>query len=135
MTWASYQKILTAFVVLLILSFYDVLLDTLLHLLHVAFEMVEYALEEGIEHKFHTERHTAQVITIYTLFFIGCILAYRIYLVFPLWYKRSKNYVIEHWIHYRVQFRHFWSALSILEKIKWGVILCVALYIASWFVM
>lgn len=82
------------------------------------FELLEFTLDEIIEHFFHTSRHTTQVIVFYIMMGLFILIAYRIFVhskklyfiirhEFPDWRIQQKERVLEHWL-----------SLSIGKKLK-----------------
>ncbi|WP_031432574.1 hypothetical protein [Methylomarinum vadi] len=55
------------------------LIHTLFELLHALFELIEVTLDEIVEHLFHTDRHTTQIIVFYLMWAMVLYPAYRMF--------------------------------------------------------
>jgi PilZ domain len=94
------------------------LLEIFLHMLHLAFEVVESGLDHFIEHHFHTGTHDTQVIVFYVLVTVGLVALYFLGHMAPsafvhlgkilhLWWSRKKSSCL-----------YFWGQQTGLDKIK-----------------
>lgn len=52
---------------------------TIFVLLHALFELIEVTLDDIVEHLFHTDRHTTQIIVFYLIWAIVLYSAYRLF--------------------------------------------------------
>jgi hypothetical protein len=76
------RKLLIRFILIsLVITLYDVMLDALLSVLHIAFELLEFTLEELIELVFHATRKQSQVVVFYLLWLIFIYGLYRVWRV------------------------------------------------------
>jgi len=138
----KYVDLLVAGIVALAVVFYDVsleliaeLLHLLLETLHNMFEFLELAIEHTIEHAFHTEHHTSQIITFYILVVLGIVLLRWLWRVVPDWYRGMLRVVRQTWIRRKIEMEIYWLSLTLRYKIT---LICTALgvaYLASFFVM
>jgi hypothetical protein len=94
------------------------LLEIILHILHIAFEVVESGLDHFIEHQFHTNTHDTQVIVFYALVTPALVALYFLGRKIPsaavqlgkdllLWWSRKKSSCL-----------YFWGQQTGLGKIK-----------------
>lgn len=115
----AYRKVLLFFIVgVLLLGFYDVLLHGLLYIIHYIFEWIELALEEIIEHLFHTSRQQTQLIVFYILFILGGIGLYRLWLVLLVYSRRLKERLIDTGKQYQQSMHSYWHEQTVIKKIK-----------------
>lgn len=82
------------------------------------FEVLELALDEVVEHLFHTSRHTTQVIVFYIMWglFIGT--AYWLYRYSKRLYFNAKTEFPDWWFKTREQVTLNWQELPFSKKIK-----------------
>jgi hypothetical protein len=114
------RKILIRFILIgLVITMYDVMLHSLLIVMHLAFEWFELALEHLIEHIFHTTRHQSQVIVFYLLCLIGLTLLYCLWRALPGLYNRFKTRLLAAGSQYKPYIAGYWRALSLPQKTKW----------------
>jgi len=128
--------------VALAVVFYDVSLELIVELLHLLletlhnmFEFFELAIEHTIEHLFHTEHHTSQIITFYILLALGIVLVRWLWRVLPHWYRCMLQMVRQTWMRRKIEMEIYWLSLTLRYKIT---LICTALgvaYLASFFVM
>lgn len=71
--------------------------EMLIDCLHSVFEVIEFSLDWLIEHLFHTDRHTTQVIVFYLLFAIVAYAAYRLIRCLWAWAFAVKKQMAETW--------------------------------------
>ncbi len=136
--------ILTA--VVTVLAIPDVVFDLLsgllhflfvniLHFIHLAFEVIELALDHLIEHLFHTDLQQTQLIVFYIMLSIGLLGLYCLWRTLPPFCRRCKNSKIDYWSRKKASLRYYWKEQSLSNKIKWlaiGVAVLV-LYISFGF--
>jgi hypothetical protein len=92
MTSLANRKLLIQFILIgIVITMYDVMLHSFLTIVHIAFEWFELALEELIEHIFHTNRQQSQIIVFYLLWSIALFGFYRLWRALPGFYKRFKK--------------------------------------------
>ncbi len=92
--------------------------DLMLELLHSIFELVEFTLDSLVEHLFHTDRHTSQVIVFYLLLSLLAVTAYQTIRRFRLWYAQSKAYFLNTGRRIDMVWRDYWLHSAFLEKAK-----------------
>ncbi len=120
-----------------VIVFYDVFLSFLialphsfLLLLHYMFEFCEHTLDMIIEHLFHTDPHTTEIIVFYIMaFIIGCILLKFIMVLPDLCckiYGRLSNYCEQK----KATVLNEWRNQPSIKKFKWG-----SVFMASTIVM
>jgi PilZ domain len=94
------------------------LLEIILHILHLAFEVVESGLDHFIEHHFHTGTHETQVIVFYVLVTVGlvalCFLGRKI----PSAVVRLRKGLLLWWSRKKSSCFYFWGQQTDLDKIK-----------------
>ena len=96
MTSLANRKILIQFILIgIVITLYDVMLHSFLTIVHLSFEWFELALEELIEHIFHTSRQQSQLIVFYLLWLIALYGFYRLWRALPGIYNRSKEQLLE----------------------------------------
>jgi len=114
------HKILLRLILIgLALTMYDVMLHGLFSVAHIAFEWIELALEELIEHLFHTDRRQSQFIVFYLLWLIGLYGLYRLWRVLPGFLNRSKEQLVAAGLQYKSAMNRYWKEQSSIQKIKW----------------
>lgn len=110
-------------VILLILAgiviiLYDVILHSLFMLLHIGFEWFEFALEEIIQHLFHTSRQQSQLIVFYLLLSIALYAAYRLWRALPGFYRRLRENLLTAGSVHKTRASLYWQDQSAIRKIK-----------------
>lgn len=84
------------------------LIHTLFELLHALLELIEVALDEIVEHLFHTSPHATQIIVFYLLWAMALYPAYRLFRyckrrivewkqAIPCWCKDKKEQAASNW--------------------------------------
>jgi hypothetical protein len=101
-----------------LLGLFHHLLVIILHILHLGFEFVEYNLDHFIEHTFHTELHTTQVIAFYTLLTLGIGILYLLWRVVPPAIQRLYKNQIAFWIRKKASVLYYWHGQTFADKIK-----------------
>ena len=92
MTSLANRKILIQFILIgIVITMYDVMLHSFLTIVHITFEWFELALEELIEHIFHTSRQQSQIIVFYLMWLIALYGFYRLWRALPGFYNRFKE--------------------------------------------
>lgn len=109
---------------------YGVLHYLLVHFLgfiHIAFEFLEIALDNIIEHLFDTDLHETQVIVFYILvsFFLAGL--YWLWRTLPNFYRKCKKRQIIYWSRKKANLLLYWREQSLFEKIKVAIIGLVAI--------
>lgn len=114
------RKLLSLFILIwLVITMYDVMLHSLFLVMHYVFEWVEFALEQVIEHIFHTTRQQSQIIVFYLLWFMALCILYRLWRALPGLYNRFKTQLTAACLQYKPDIAGYWRALSSMQKIKW----------------
>lgn len=120
MTSFANRKILIQFILIgIVITLYDMMLHSLLLIVHFAFEWLELALEELIEHIFHTNRQQSQIIVFYLLWLIALFLLYRLWRALPGFYNRSKERLLVTSSQYKSYISSYWKEQSSIQRIKW----------------
>lgn len=136
------------FIALLLLSlvFYDLTMELLTEIVHLFFELLfelfewfELGIEEIIEHLFHTEHHTSQIVTFYVLLMIGGFFFYGLWQLLPRLYHHLmivvKREALKTWVRRKTEWELYWLTLDLPYKIFMGVIAVGVVYLALFFVM
>jgi hypothetical protein len=114
------RKILVQLILFgLIIALYDVLWDSLLSILHIAFEWLELGIEELLEHIFHTNRQQSQLITFYLLWSMALYGFYRLWRVLPGLYSDFKEWLLATGRQYQSHLCRYWSERTSIQKTKW----------------
>ncbi len=94
------------------------LVEILGHAAYLIFEYLELWLDHVIEHAFHTDLHTTQVIVFYIL--LSCCLTalYFIGRTLPAAYLRLANHQRRFWSRKRASMLYYWSEQSTANKLK-----------------
>lgn len=107
------------------IALYDTVMDVVLNilhllfeLLHIAYEWLELGIEHGIEHAFHTSRHGSQIITFYVLLLLASLLIYWLWRVLPSCYKRLLQFAQYAWERRKTECQAYWLSLPFGHKIK-----------------
>jgi hypothetical protein len=113
--------------VLVVLFFYDVLWDlclSVLHslamLLHFLFEFCEHALDVFIEHVFHTDPRTTEIIVFYIMAGVIAAISLRLVLAIPYWYCQICESIKAYWFKKKLELVTLWQVQPITQKVKWG---------------
>ncbi|MDT8406089.1 MAG: hypothetical protein RQ715_02455 [Methylococcales bacterium] len=123
---AGLRRGIWALLTVVLISAPDLIMDTLVWLLshalealHLAYELIEFLLDEGIHHLFHTDRHSTQVIVFYLMLALYTSLGYvtvkRATVVFHKTRQSSRLF----WQRQRTEWREYWRESSWRQKIKW----------------
>jgi len=122
------RKILIQFILIgIVIMMYDVMLHSLFSIVHIAFEWIELALEELIEHIFHTNRQQSQIIVFYLLWSIALYGLYRLWRALPGFYSRFKEQLLAASSQYKSHITNYWNEQSSIQKIKWVTSLTVSI--------
>lgn len=114
------RKILGYFILIgLVITMYDVMLHSLFMVMHFAFEWFEFALEQIIEHVFHTTRQQSQLIVFYLLCFMAFYVLYRLWRALPDFYHRFKTQLFAACLRCKPYISSYWRELSAIQKTKW----------------
>ncbi len=144
------QRSLLGIAIIIMMAIPDVLIELITEVLHIVFEIlfeildisfewVESMLDHLIEHLFETELHETQTIVFYV---IVSLLITPLYFLSRLFLRLSSRFyfysqekLFHSWTLNKNEVILFWSTSSLHEKIKWGLITLLSLYIASFFIM
>ena len=130
------RKILIQFILIgIVITMYDVLFHSLFSILHIAFEWFELALEELIEHIFHTNRQQSQIIVFYLLWLIALYGLYQLWRALPGFYSRIKEQLVFASLQYKSYLSSYWREQSSINKIKWLASLTVSLSCLAFFAL
>ncbi|PKM10868.1 MAG: hypothetical protein CVV13_11380 [Gammaproteobacteria bacterium HGW-Gammaproteobacteria-3] len=105
----------------------DVLIEYLPELIHSAFEAIEWTIDVVIEHIFHTDLHTTQIITFYLMLLIAVFILYRLIHRIPYWLRAIKNTVTEARQQVQEQISDYWHEVSAADKLKCLAVLMLGL--------
>ncbi|MGR9012382.1 MAG: PilZ domain-containing protein [Gammaproteobacteria bacterium] len=89
---------------------------------HIAFEVVELALDRLIEHFFHTNLKNTQLIVFYILLSFVVYGLYWLWRVLPPFCRHSKENLFASYAHKKASLLYFWREQSLFNKIKLVVI-------------
>jgi hypothetical protein len=90
----------------------------LLEFIHIVFEFLEVALDDVIEHLFHTELHETQVIVFYILAFLFLAGLYALWRILPPFCRKCKHHQIIYWSRKKANLLLYWREQPLFEKIK-----------------
>ena len=128
------RKILIQFILIgIVIMMYDVMLHSLFTVMHIAFEWFELALEELIEHIFHTNRQQSQIIVFYLMWLIALYGVYRLWRALPGFYNRFKEQLLAASSQYKSHIICYWREQSSIQKIKWVTTFSVTLSCLAFF--
>lgn len=118
------KKIIYCLLFLIAVIVPDVLIDltlSLLHLLfeilHLTFEFIESALDQMVEHLFHTDTHETQLIVFYILCSVAVYFLYRLARAVPRYYQHLKIYFYTTIIDYKIRLVQYKSTFSSTQKV------------------
>jgi PilZ domain len=94
------------------------LLEIFLHMVHLAFEILEMGLDHFIEHHFHTGTHETQVIVFYVLVTFGLVALYLFGRKAPSAIVRLGKRLLLYWSRKKSSCLYFWGQQTVLDKIK-----------------
>ncbi|OAH99138.1 hypothetical protein A1353_21230 [Methylomonas methanica] len=94
------------------------IIEVVLHVIHLIFEYAEYSLDHVIEHAFHTDTHTTQVIVFYILCTVGLVGLYFLWRIVPRNCRRAGNSLIAFWCRKKASCLYFWGQQALVDKIK-----------------
>ena len=134
---SDHRKILMLFILAgVVITMYDVILDSFFTVVHITFEWFELGLEELIEHLFHTNRQQSQLIVFYLMWLIALSGLYCLWRVLPSYYNRFKVQLLATCSQYKSYLISCWTEQSSIQKIKWTMsftvsVSCLALFVFS----
>lgn len=112
-------------------AFYDVIFGSIFEFLHLLFEVIEMALDQLIEHVFHTDLHQTQLIVFYILLFLGGILIYLLWIVLPYVFTGLGQNLKTDWLELKVAVVEDWQAMSLMKRVVWISGFLLVNYLAS----
>ncbi len=131
------KAIIKLVLILVALVLYDTLWDLFLSLLHfvlgtlhILFEFCEHTLERLIEHIFHADPRTAEIIVFYIILSIGAYVAFKLMQALPQWYGKLAEQLTDYWHNEKTRTVSYWQHQPTAEKIKWS-----SIFITSTFFM
>ncbi|MGR9073766.1 MAG: hypothetical protein ACU833_11950 [Gammaproteobacteria bacterium] len=88
--------------------------------MHALYELVEFSLDLLIEHIFHTDRHTTQVIVFYLMLSMAAGLVYRLSRRLPVWIGAAGDRMVD--LHGRLKegLQKYRSGTAFPVKTKWA---------------
>lgn len=92
--------------------------DLLFELLHGTFELVEFSLDQLVEHLFHTDRHTTQIIVFYLLLSMVPFFIFQLSRRLPDWCSACRDNAINTFYYLESKFLDYWTCISFLRKIS-----------------
>lgn len=105
----------------------DLLFELLTELIHGLFELLEFTLDLLVEHVFHTDRHTTQVIVFYLLIAAACVLIRKLIRHIPDWRQDAVNA----WCQHLALLKDNWHAMALYGKTK----LCLGLFAGLYLIL
>lgn len=130
------KVIINAVLVISVLFFYDTFWDlflSLLHhlfgMLHLMFEFCEHTLERLIEHLFHVDPRTAEVMVFYVMLSIGAYAVFKLIQRLPRWYNVLVHWFAAFWQQEKDKTLEHWQAQPVKGKIQWGAIFMTAVLV------
>jgi len=128
------RKILIQFILIgIVITMYEEMLHSLFTVVHLAFEWFELALEELIEHIFHTNRQQSQIIVFYLLWSIALFGLYLLWRALPGFYSRFKEQLLAASSQYKSHITSYWREQSSIQKIKWVTSLTLSISCLAFF--
>lgn len=104
----------------LLLAVSLILPDIMFECIHLIFEAVEYSLDLLIEHLFHTDLHTTQLIVFYLLLIIALILGYLLFQSLRTWYQELTAELTYFQSQIKQTCKTQWQQGAWLHKVKIG---------------
>jgi len=94
------------------------LFEMFLHMLHLAFELIEMELDHVIEHHFETGLHETQVIVFYMLITLGLVALYFFGRMASSAFVRLRKRLLLYWSRKKSSCLYFWGHQTLSDKIK-----------------
>ena len=110
------------FVLFMFDSIVDLLLwaiDTIIELIHLGIEAIEYSVEIFLENTFHTDHFQSELIIVNTAIVIALFILYRLFFAIPRLYIRYKRKLKAAWLRSKRRRASYWRSMSTICKIKW----------------
>ncbi|EIC31259.1 hypothetical protein Metal_3612 [Methylomicrobium album BG8] len=114
-----------AWIILVIIVYGQI--DTIIHLslelLHILFEILESTLDHLVEHIFHTDARTTQIISFYLILIIAGLASYILITLIPTGYYFIKYRICNSYHRRCEKISGLWQATSTVNKvIGWAVL-------------
>lgn len=93
-------------------------IEVVLHLLHIAFELLEMSLDHLIEHSFHTGVHETQVIVFYIIVGFGFVGLYFLWRMIPPYIFQKYQKLRLFLMRKKSSSLYFWNEQSTMDKVK-----------------
>ncbi|MDT8405970.1 MAG: hypothetical protein RQ715_01860 [Methylococcales bacterium] len=122
------------FVVMFFFDILDLLLEVghlLLEVLELLFEVFEFLLDEIVEHLFHTDKSTSQIIVFYIILLLFSLFAFWFKRKLPRMFRKLRTGWCEFWGKTGDDFLDFWQPLTLLNKTLWVSGTLTFLYLLS----
>lgn len=113
----------------LLFEIVHVLFEGLLELAHILLEFVESALDKLVEHLFHTDLQTTQVIVFYLMLLPGIYIAYRLLRKLPPFCRQCTQNLLDTYAQTKIRTTSYWHSLTLIDKIKLLAISALILYL------
>lgn len=92
--------------------------DILFEFLLGMFELVEFSLDQLVEHLFHTDRHTTQIIVFYLLLSMVFFFIYQTARRLPVWCSACRDNAVDIFYHLENKLSDYWKCTSLSRKIR-----------------
>lgn len=116
---ALYRDItLAAIFIVLFTTIPDLIFESIMHLLHTLFEVVEVTLDHLVEALADTGLHNTQVIVFYIIMAFVAYESYKAYRGFPQFIKSFKAHVISSFEHEKHGVLSCWHCMSSFSKVR-----------------
>ena len=118
-----HQKIIGVFIaIILVISFYEQLFHLLLGILHILFEMLEFILDNLIEHLFDIGNRETEIAVFYILLAVIFYSLHRLYRFLPYWVVKQKEKLF-----YQIEETFAeWRQVSVIGKMFWWSFFMIA---------
>ncbi len=117
----------------LLIELFHILWELFVEFLDISFEWVESMLDQVVEHIFETGLHDTQIIVFYILVSIGFLIGYRLYRITPKIYHRLQENIIASWTWHKTRTRLYWQNLTLINKIKFVAMSLGIVYVLIFF--
>jgi hypothetical protein len=121
----TYKVIAWIILPIIVSSQMDVIIHLSLDLLHLLFEILESALDHLVEHIFHTDTRTTQVITFYLILILAALASCMLIIMIPVWYCSIKYKIRNSYHRWSKIIFGFWQTTYVINKAKWWTVLIV----------
>lgn len=104
---------------------FDALIPLLIEGLHTAFELFEFSIDVLVEHLFHTDLHTTQVITFYLMLLIAALILHKVGRKVMSGYATFKKNLTDCYHQLFEEFLNYWHTTTVMNRMKWWTVLMV----------